>query len=478
MSCLLRIICAGLLLGFSSIAGWATTASSEDKPPIPPDLYYEFKLVPAEENAIINWRRAAEVAAPLSDKEKQTIKYCWSPTAREPSPNDLIQLQSWLRRNAEALRLFNASLDKSKAQWPERNPQNVQPELTLLPLMIRARLFEADQLAEQNKFIDAAKSLEDSLKLAQIGTEGDATTLHYLVACNARTLTQDAILRLACRKEVPVAMLQELLKKLPSLDSETNIYNHVFRVEFSNDYNNSLDLKKLTENLTKMSGTNATIFLSFYPDDLQRAFRVLLDPSLVPLHDKPFDAKAEIEKSIRHYRIYLTNSLVPWNKRNGEVELEHEEDHTNLVEDIATLMELVKDDLLPLNRQAVQKARAAYLEIKNPLGRIFDTSIISFVASDLKVCQVRTEREATRAFLALLIFEKQKGQLPPTLSDLVKEKILASVPIDPFSGEPLHYSKEKRKIWSISDDGEDDGGASGDFRWYEKDAVWQIPNLN
>jgi len=131
-----------------------------------------------------------------------------------------------------------------------------------------------------------------------------------------------------------------------------------------------------------------------------------------------------------------------------------------------------------LSRQAAQKARAAYLEIENPIGRIIDTSVIGFVASDLKVCQVRTEREATRALLALLIFEKRKGQLPPTLSSLVEERILDSVPLDLFCGEPLHYSREKRKIWSVSDNGDDDNGASGQFRWYEKDAVWQIPELN
>ena len=400
------------------------------------------------------------------------------PAAREPSADDLDGLQAWLKPNKEALELFDASLQKSKAQWPERNPENIQPELKSLSLLIRARLFEADQLAEQNKFAEAVQSLKDSLRLAQSGVEGDAALIHYLVACNARTLTQDAILRLACRRQVPISLLGELLKNLPSLNSETNVYDHVLRVEFTRDYNNSLDLKKLAEGWSKMSGTNAALFLSFYPDDLRRAFRVLLDPSLVPLHPKPFDADAEIEKSIRHYRIYRANSLVPWTGRDSGVELEHENDHTNLAQDIAVLMELVKDDSLPLSRQAAQKVRTAYIKIENPIGRIFDTSVIGFVASDLKVCQVRTEREATRTCLALIIFERRKGQLPAALSDLVRDKILDSVPIDPFCGEPLHYSREKRKIWSVSDDGVDDNGESGEVRWYEKDAVWQIPELN
>jgi hypothetical protein len=473
-----KIVSLVLLASAALNVVFAMPAPKDGKPSIPADLLYEFKPVPNDENAIINWRLAAGVEVALNDKEKQTIKFCWTPSAREPSANDLDDLQTWLKRNREALELFDASLQKPKAQWPERNPQNVQPELKSISLMIRARLFEADRLAEQTKFADAAKSLQDSLKLAQTGVEGDAALIHYLLACNARTLTQDAILRLACHKQMPISLLEELLKNLPSLDSETNVYEHILRVEFTRDYYNSLDSKKLAEDVAKMSGTNAVLYLLFYPDDLQRAVRVLLDPSLIPLHPKPFDANAEIEKSIRHYRIYRTNSLAPWTERSGEVELEHENEHTNLVEDVASLMDLVKNDSLPLSQQAAQKARAAYLNIENPIGRIIDTSVLEFVTSDLKVCQVRTEREATRTCLALLIFERRKGQLPAMLADLVQEKILNSVPIDPFCGEPLHYSKEKRKIWSVSDDGIDDNGTGGEIRWYQKDAVWQIPETN
>ncbi len=464
------------LLAIASVSGWSASPSKEDRPAIPADLYYEFKAVPADENAIVNWRRAAGVEVALSDKQKQIIKYCWTPGARQP--DELDSLQSWFNRNKEALELFDASLQKTMAQWPERNPQNVQPELASLTLIVRARLFEADQMAERDKFSAASKSLKDTLKMAQTAVEGDAALINYLIACSARSLTQDAILRLACRKEVPVSLLEELLTNLPSLDSETNVYDHILRVEFTHDYNGSLDLGKLSDEWSKMSGTNATVISTLYPDDLQRAFRVLLDPSLIALHPKPFDSKAETEKSIRHYRIYRKNSLVPWTKRDSEVELDQEEGHANLVKDISELMELLKNESLPLSRQAAQKARATYLQIENPVGRIMATSIIGFMASDWKVCKVRTEREATRAFLALLIFERRKGQLPPTLSDLVREKILDSVPMDPFCGEPLHYSREGRRVWSVGDDGVDDHGTSGKLRWHEKDVVWTIPIAN
>ena len=58
------------------------------------------------------------------------------------------------------LNLFAASFQKPKAQWPERNSQDAQPELKAVSQLIRVRLFEADQLAEQRKFKGAAHSLK------------------------------------------------------------------------------------------------------------------------------------------------------------------------------------------------------------------------------------------------------------------------------------------------------------------------------
>lgn len=471
-----QIISTIWLLGVATHVVIASPAPVADKPAMPDDLYFEFKAVPAEQNAIINWRRAAELEVAPNEKQKKALKFCWTPAAREPSADDLSDLQNWLKRNREALELFDASLTKPSAQWPKHDVQDKQPEMLVLSHLIKARLFAADQLTERGKFESAAKSLEESLRLDQMGIEGEPALIHYLIACNVRTLTQDAILRLASRKQVPVPLLERLLDDLPSLDSETNIYPKVLRVEFTRDYNEKIDVKKLAAVWEQLSKTNVAQLL--FPDDCQRPLRLLLDPSLVALHPKPYDLNADLEESERHYRIYWTNSITAWSDRSGEVELENEENRTNLLQDIAPLMKLVASEPLPLSRQAVQQARAAYLDLKNPVGRILDCSITGFVGSDVKVFKCRAEREATRTVLALLIFERRKGILPEKLSDLVDEKILKSIPNDPFSNEPILYSRERRIVWSVGEDGTDDGGKAGPLRWAGDDAVWQIPLIN
>jgi hypothetical protein len=457
--------------------GRAGSAPIADKPPLSADLFYDFKPVANEDNAIINWRQAFSLKVPLPEGAKAAIKFCWTPGAPEPSATELSLLTTWRQRNREALDLFAASLAKRRAQWPERDPQQPQPELTCLPLLVRAQLFAADQLAEQGQFAAATKSLAESLHLAQLGVEGDAMFLQYLVASRVRSQVQDAMLRLADRQAVPLPLLAALLTNLPSLDAETNLYARILCAEFTRDYNNNSDFKETSERWRRIATTNAAAFLILFPDEMRRPFLVLLDPSLIALHPKPFDLGAELEKSIRHYRIYRSNSVVPWTERDNSVELDEEIARTNLAAEIAPLMELVKDESLPLNRFAVQKTRTAYLAIDNPIGRIMDTSSLGFACSDFRICQVRTEREATRACLAALIFERRKGRLPEALSDLVAEQILSAVPQDPFCGEPLHYSPSQRKIWSVSNDGIDDHGEAGESRWLGKDAVWKIPEL-
>jgi hypothetical protein len=466
-----------LLLGnVVSARAVAPPARQEEKPPIPSDLFFEFKPVPDEENAIFSWRRAEKLKVSLPEGLDTTIQYCWTPTARRPSEADFAALQSWYQRNKEALDVFNASIAKAKAQWPEQDPENPQPEMNALLHFTKVRLFEADSLAHDKKFTNAVESLETSLKLAQRGIEGNAAFIHYLVSARARSWVQSAMLRMTSHRDMSLPLMERLLKDLPSLDSETNSYAQVLRVEFTRYAYHTPDLKRLAETYSKMPITN----LLFYPDELRRPLKVLLDPSLVAVHPKPLDETAGLNRDIRCYRAFRTNSVGAWTNRDESFLAEDAEIIEKLTEDIKPLMELVKDEPLPLSRQAAERARKAYLRLENPVGRIFAGSLSTFVESDQKVFFSRTEREAMRAMIALLIFERRKGVSPGKLSDLVDAKILDSVPFDFLANSPMSYSRERRIVWSVGEDAENDGGESedGKFHWYTGDAVWHIPTIN
>ena len=65
--------------------------------------------------------------------------------------------------------------------------------------------------------------------------------------------------------------------------------------------------------------------------------------------------------------------------------------------------------------------------------------------------------QATRTILALRAYQLTHGNLPADLNALVPE-FLEAVPVDDFNGQPLHYSAEKKIVYSVGKNLKDDGG--------------------
>ncbi len=76
-------------------------------------------------------------------------------------------------------------------------------------------------------------------------------------------------------------------------------------------------------------------------------------------------------------------------------------------------------------------------------------------------CDEQVVLWATQTLLALKAFSQDKGSLPATLAGLVPD-YLASVPKDPYDGNELKYSSEKKILYSVGSDHVDNGGSTGD----------------
>ncbi len=452
----------------------AASKSADDKPPIPPDLFFESRPIPNEDNAIYFWRGAANTMVKPDDQISEAISYAWKPEAVSPSDEDHDAIRNWLDQNRDALRLVETSLKKSASKWLATKGEELQPELWTMGYMTKARIASSDRLAAQGKWDEAAGLLEGNLRLSQLAIESEAALIHYLVGGHARTTTHRAILRLANHRATPVKTLRRLLAALPSLDSETNTYANLLRVEFTIYEYPGVDIKWFAEAWSKPEARN--IISLTYDDKYQRPFMVLTDPGLVARHPKPFDQAAELERAAETCRRFRTNAFSLWTNRVDADEEPVEKIRTDLLEEIEPLMNLVSDEPLPLSQRAIAKARSAYLAIADPIGRIIQCKNSLLSGDAARVFRNRTEREAVRAVLAAIIFERQKEQLPDSLDDLVEGKIIQRIPWDHFANAPLKYSKTQRLIWSVGEDAEDDNGeGSTDAPWSDVDAVWRIP---
>ena len=88
--------------------------------------------------------------------------------------------------------------------------------------------------------------------------------------------------------------------------------------------------------------------------------------------------------------------------------------------------------------------------------------------------QAETKRRLAVTAIALKRYELHCGKPPPNLLALTPE-FLGEVPIDPMSGKPLCYRLNPDGtyvLYSVGEDGNDDGGKGGASFWAGPDAVW------
>jgi hypothetical protein len=86
--------------------------------------------------------------------------------------------------------------------------------------------------------------------------------------------------------------------------------------------------------------------------------------------------------------------------------------------------------------------------------------------------RMKTSREALLTVLAILRYQKEKGQYPDDLSQLVSAGYLNRLPQDPYSNNPLVYIKDGDNfvLYSVGSNFSDDGGEpSTDSRGVQKD---------
>jgi hypothetical protein len=98
----------------------------------------------------------------------------------------------------------------------------------------------------------------------------------------------------------------------------------------------------------------------------------------------------------------------------------------------------------------------------NLMGQVWFQMMVPAVDTALaKKSQGDAQLQATRIILALRAYELTHGKLPADLNALVPE-FLFEVPADDFDGQPLHYSPEKKMVYSVGKDLKDDGGMDRD----------------
>lgn len=95
-------------------------------------------------------------------------------------------------------------------------------------------------------------------------------------------------------------------------------------------------------------------------------------------------------------------------------------------------------------------------------------------AAGKAVERVNATRDSTDAILAIDLYRRAHGNLPPTLADLAPD-FLPAVPTDRFDGQPLRYRVEGDEaiVWSVGYD-QADGGGNQKSGTFDPDIVFRL----
>jgi hypothetical protein len=112
------------------------------------------------------------------------------------------------------------------------------------------------------------------------------------------------------------------------------------------------------------------------------------------------------------------------------------------------------------------KEKVAPLLVKTGPNKDLETFFSERVELSLEPILLDTYRKCNDALaasvattlVAIKAYTDVASSTPNSLEDLVPE-YLATLPLDPYSGKPLNYSKEKDYIYSVGIDKKDDGGS-------------------
>jgi hypothetical protein len=83
----------------------------------------------------------------------------------------------------------------------------------------------------------------------------------------------------------------------------------------------------------------------------------------------------------------------------------------------------------------------------------------SFKSYFIRRCFSQAHTEAVKTVVAVKRYQLKTGNLPSNLDQLIPD-FLHSIPIDPFNGDAIKYSKSKGWVYSVGNNFNDDGGDS------------------
>lgn len=407
----------------AEVRGWCDIAPQEY-----PEFDTNFIAIPEKENGLLQLAEIAEKLEPDDHAEPEdsewldlTLLY----KLGKPIAND--RLRRFLDSHAAASKKISEIASDGKLQHPA-NPSETEDYQALLMLMRVAEFLKLEHHYHvTNGNIDEAVNTISTLqKLNNKLVKIDGITVSLLVAHALNTQASELIFITLKHPSLTTAHLQTL--------SSQRIHHAEFQrfTTLSIDYEFQFGERNIRNLCSRGPKQDALIDQIFdFDNELSAIFG----------GQKASDLESSIQKKL--FKIAINLGVQP-NKTINRA-----------AQNYSTLK---RDIILPV-----------HLQKKDPLTDSSSTSICNFLGVLLlspvnsSYYKVSSEYAINDAILLQLIalrhYQLEEGSLPDTLDQLIPA-YLEKLPLDPYSGKPLLYSKEQNLVWSIGEDFKSNNGVS------------------
>jgi hypothetical protein len=438
------------------------TAFAEDD--IHPLLRHDIQTIDAEGNAREALLKIRDFCNGIDTKEFRALtdQVVYESLGESlPGPDFEGEIRAFLTANGDPLPLI---VEGAKGKCLVLTDLKEQIDV-LLPLTWLRRYLELQDRVET----DVARSVARWKGLFELGLlfsrEGSNTPQFFCHETELFALRR--MNNLANRDSTPIALIESMLRTVQQPAYTDGFAAAAIRLEFQLLRQQIID--ELPDNDDPQKAVASLVYhlrpkaKSEWVDAINRQVdeRERLILKLLEGHGAPISKRDTLELASSIYLEALANLSAPWKEQTWSVRGDLQKEAASWSEALSAKtidalplillheQESVSDDALATARKRIE-------EMRNPLGKHLVSENDPATIVQMHFFS-RTSLQGRRTMLALRLHERRHGKLPESLDVLVESGLLAAPPTDPY-GDLLHYSPERRIVWSNGPDGVDHGG--------------------
>jgi len=442
-------------------------ATTELRNHIPPLIRYERLDLKDDDNAFAIWKDAI---ATFKTVEQFKPRNYIAPAELNFS---IEEAEVWLDRNTNTLALLDQGIARQACQfpYPDQGYHTILPYLGELLSLADTKLLRAKVRIRKGQSEAATEDLVGLLKMSELVANANGSLIDVRCGCTIDRRVNDGITALLQSSKLDSRILQQLISATSFRQSPNNRLRDALRLEmecflmFASEWPDNLTNATETEvvmgrppkgmKLPQVADAAWTNRFAIYTGDGGVGYH----KALLSGHPNALDKPATIGL-FGAYLVHLTQQaslpvlLQQTNEPSAEmIACQKVEQFWNTIPAIRSnrtyFVHLKGNDLTEVQRGLAQ--------IDNPVGKqiVFSrtrdiehpTRYPSLSAVE-QIAVWQLQREAMQTCIALRLYWERNNELPQDVSNLVENGILPALPLDPFTGNRLQYSKGKALVWS------------------------------